>query len=76
MKHTVVAWNSRRILVAVVECKVVRPAVVLPVEAVAALNELRAQLGHRKGDSRWNHWNGALEVGVCPNTTVARRGTP
>lgn len=77
MKHTVMAWNSRRILVEVVHCKAVRPAVVLPVEAVVALNEMRAQLHHRKGDPRWNHWTGELEVEVCSHDrpAPARRST-
>ncbi len=54
MKRTVMAWNSRRILIEVIDGTID--------DALNAATRLGTKLKHKSDDSRWMTWEGAATV--------------
>jgi hypothetical protein len=55
-KHTAMAWNTRRVLIEVVDGTID--------DAEAAARRLQGELRHKSGDERWQCWEGAAAVDV------------
>lgn len=53
MKHTILAWNNRRILIEYVVCGADFSATLEAYAVDSTLERMQKSLNHKKGDPRW-----------------------